>query len=89
MLPQESCGVISGGQYWRCRNIADNPEQNFVLDPRDFLTARFQGGQIQAVIHSHPKGEKPSVLDENACNHMQIPWYIYLVPEKKWLIINP
>ena len=89
MFPKESCGVIAGNEYWRCRNTAENPENDFVLEPRDYLTARTYGGKIQAVIHSHPKGGEPSVLDKNACNHMKIPWYIYLVPQKQWSIINP
>ena len=89
MFPKEACGVIAGGQYWRCRNIADDPEKDFVLDPRDYLAARLYGGQVQAIIHSHPKGGEPSVLDKKTCSHMEMPWYIYLMPDKKWSIINP
>ena len=89
MQPKESCGVVAGNKYWRCRNIAENPEEAFALNPNDYLAARAYGGQIQAIIHSHPKGGKASIPDQKACTRMKIPWYIYLIPEDQWLTINP
>ena len=65
MSPKEACGVVVDGQYWRCRNIADNPENDFVLDPRDYATAR-TFGSIESIVHSHPQGGTASEADLKA-----------------------
>jgi proteasome lid subunit RPN8/RPN11 len=52
------------------------------------MTAR-TFGKIEAIVHSHPKGGEASEMDWKACRNTKIPWYIYLVPEDKWLTINP
>jgi proteasome lid subunit RPN8/RPN11 len=88
MNPKESCGVVVDGQYWRCRNVSDYPENDFSIEPRDYMTAR-TFGKIEAIVHSHPKGGEASEMDWKACRNTKIPWYIYLVPEDKWLTINP
>ena len=87
--PKECCGVIADGKYWRCRNVAENPEEAFALEPRDWLAARVYGGKIQGIIHSHPKGGKASLLDKKACSRSKIPWHIYSIPEKEWQTIDP
>jgi proteasome lid subunit RPN8/RPN11 len=87
-MPRESCGVVANGEYWPCRNIADEPERDFILEPKDYVAARTYG-KIEAIVHSYPKGTPPSEADKKACKTTKIPWYIYSVPEDKWLIINP
>lgn len=86
--PKEACGVVVKGVYYRCRNIAENPTYDFVLDPRDYLKARLKG-KIETVVHSHPEGGRASNLDMMACKQMKLPWHIYLVPKDEWLIIQP
>lgn len=86
--PQEACGVLVDNTYYPCRNLADKPNNDFILDPKDYLKARAKG-KIQAIIHSHPEGQQPSFADKKACARTKLPWYIYLVPEDKWLTINP
>ena len=86
--PKEACGVLVNNTYYPCSNIADLPDEDFVLEPKDYIKAR-ANGKIQAVIHSHPKGGEASPADQKACSQLKIPWYIYLIPEDQWLTINP
>ncbi len=88
VMPQESVGLIVSGAYWPCKNIADNPIEDFVLDPYDYAKA-MQSGTIEAVVHSHPRGTPPSELDRKACSQTKMPWYIYIVPNDSWLTLNP
>lgn len=87
-LPKESAGLVVSGAYFPCRNIAFDPENDFAINPVDYARAMF-AGTIEAVVHSHPKGTPPSQLDRNACSQTKLPWYIYSVPDEKWLTLNP
>lgn len=84
----ESCGIVVDGVYWRCRNIADNPFADFVIDPKDYVVASLHG-EIQAIVHSHPNGGPASEADKAACVATKLPWHIWSVPEQKWSTINP
>ena len=86
--PKEACGVLVNGQYWRCRNIADDPEQDFVINPSDYAAAALFG-TIEAVVHSHPMGGRASQADIKACKGTKVPWHIYSMPEDQWSTINP
>ena len=86
--PKEACGIVVDGRYWRCRNIADNPELDFVLNPADYAMAALFG-KVQAVVHSHPMGGPASLADKKACNASRLPWHIYSMPEKQWSTIEP
>ena len=86
--PKEACGVVVNGNYFRCRNVADKPENDFILEARDYVKAR-QNGKIEAIIHSHPKGGKESPADQKACSRTKINWHIYLTPKDEWLTIKP
>tara|TARA_R100000664_G_scaffold13807_1_gene21901 strand:+ start:4424 stop:4732 length:309 start_codon:yes stop_codon:yes gene_type:complete len=86
--PRESCGVVVKGRYYPCQNIADEPENHFIIETRDYVTAR-TNGKIEAIVHSHPKGGEASAADKRAFLKTKIPWYIYLIPKDKWLIMTP
>jgi proteasome lid subunit RPN8/RPN11 len=86
--PKEACGVIVDGKYWRCRNIADNPERDFMMSPADYAMAALFG-KIEAVVHSHPMGGPASDADRMACAGTKVPWHIWSMPEKQWSTINP
>lgn len=88
LLPAEACGLVVSGCYLPCRNIAENPEQDFVLDPRDYARAALTG-TIEAVVHSHPMGAGASEADLKACKYLGVPWHIWAVPEDEWSTINP
>ena len=85
--PKESVGLIVDGKYWRCKNIAENPEEDFALDPSDYILAD-RAGEIQGVVHSHPPGTPPSPLDEEVAEFTGLPWYIYLIPTDEWVKVG-
>ena len=86
--PNESCGVVVNGKYWPCRNIADDPAADFVINPKDYAVAAMYGS-VKAIVHSHPKGGPASEADRLGCAGTKIPWHIWSVPDKKWSTIKP
>ncbi len=86
--PNEACGVVVNGRYWRCRNIAEDPEQDFVIEPRDYAIAAMYG-KVEAIVHSHPMGGPASFVDKYSCTGTKVPWHIYSMPEKQWSTIDP
>ena len=91
--PKEACGLVYIGKdgqqrYLPCRNLCENPEDHFILDPRDYLKASLLG-KIVAVVHSHPDGTQPSGADRKACKQSRMPWFIYQLPQEQWLTIAP
>ena len=86
--PKESCGIVVNDIYYPCNNISDTPKDNFAIHPKDFLKARSKG-VFQFIIHSHPEGGDVSEPDINACKASKTPWYVYLIPQDEWQIINP
>ncbi len=70
---QEVCGLIGGrnGSPEHCypvRNVADQPECRFLLDPSEQIQAmremRERGEDLFAIFHSHPAtGAEPSAAD--------------------------
>lgn len=91
VAPWEACGLLvqvgTEQKYLPCRNLCEQPEQHFVLDPRDYLRATLSG-TIVAIIHSHPEGQDASELDRKACQQSKLPWFIYQLPQDKWLTIG-
>ena len=86
--PREACGVVVNGRYWRCRNIAEDPEQDFVIEPRDYAVAAMYG-KVEAIVHSHPMGGPASPADKASCTGTKLSWHIWSVPDKQWSTINP
>ena len=84
-LPRESCGLVvvdkqSGAVIYRaCRNSAEDPENEFVISPAEYLAAK-EGGkyEIAGLIHSHPDGnKKPSKTDRVVAGNNKIASYVY------------
>jgi proteasome lid subunit RPN8/RPN11 len=86
--PKEAAGLVVNGSYFPCRNIADDPENSFVIDPVDYARAMALGA-IEAIVHSHPQGTPISHYDYRACMQTKIRWYVYSVPSKEWWTIKP
>ena len=92
--PLECCGILAKKNnkflYWKCNNVAkDNPEYSFVIDPLDWADCEDNVDEIHGIVHSHPEGGNASEADKKACKATKIPWYVYLLPEDTWQIINP
>ncbi len=92
--PKESCGIytlIDGKEkFWPCKNIAQDQENFFALDPEDWAACEDRGGQILGVFHSHPKGDsKLSKIDMISCESMGYPYFIYSVELETWNDYKP
>tara|TARA_R100000231_G_scaffold28249_1_gene25083 strand:+ start:1569 stop:2561 length:993 start_codon:yes stop_codon:yes gene_type:complete len=87
--PKESCGIyalINGQEkFWPCKNIAEDQENFFALNPEDWAECEDQGGQILGVFHSHPQGgSELSETDKISCELIGYPYYIYSTKENDW-----
>jgi proteasome lid subunit RPN8/RPN11 len=71
--PAECCGVLLGAdgavvEAVRARNIADEPDVRFLVDPKDHIdarrAARTRGLEVVGFYHSHPRSPAaPSKTD--------------------------
>ena len=71
--PCECCGLLLGrrgdiAEVFRARNIADEPESRFLIDPEDHFAARRAartlGLDVVGFYHSHPRSPaEPSERD--------------------------
>ena len=74
--PNECCGVIIGGQYHACTNIATDRANAFEIDPSE-LVALAEVGEVEAIVHSHPNGEPlPSEVDKVQMGLHGVDWVI-------------
>lgn len=93
-FPREACGVIvrleRGTEiYWPCRNINDQPESAFTIDPADYADAE-DHGEVVAIVHSHPNASaKPSQADLVGCETSGLPWWIVSLPGGVWEACAP
>lgn len=80
--PNEACGlaVLRKGRvrYFPCENHAENPINDFVIDPKEYRDVAAEG-DIIGVIHSHNDylPITPSPLDIAACDRLGVDWYIF------------
>ena len=91
--PVESVGLIhivkGKNRYFKCKNIAETPDEYFVLDPEDYLKAE-KKGEVIAVIHSHPTtNPTPSSADVVACEASGLPWFIVNPITEEWGEYSP
>jgi len=92
-VPKECCGLIAvvkgRRRYFPCKNIAEGPEEHFIIDPNDYIRTEDKG-EIIAVVHSHPSySPKPSEADLVACESSELPWFIFNPENKEWDYCEP
>ncbi len=74
--PEEACGLVIDGAFKPCNNIAEDPEENFTIDPAQYVGAARRRA-VQGLIHSHTKGQNfPSKQDMAQQMAMAVPWRI-------------
>lgn len=93
VYPAECCGVVAQKsrveRYFPCRNIAENPTEQFHLSPEDYIAAE-EWGTVTGIVHSHPDATtQPSELDKVQCDAMAIPWHIVSYPEGDLRTVMP
>lgn len=74
--PRESCGVVVGRRYFPCRNVAEQPGDDFRMHRGDY-SAALAAGEPSMIVHSHPNAPcTPSDLDRLGCEESGLPWAI-------------
>lgn len=91
--PNECCGLVVeiGGElrYIRCKNIAADPQQRFVIPAEEYASAE-DTGKIVMVAHSHVfKPVNPSEADKVGCERSRLPWLIVNHPNGNYTITKP
>lgn len=92
--PREACGLVlrtedGKAAIARCRNIAREPTERFLMDPTDYLLAKDRGA-LTALYHSHVTGSaQPSEADRVCCNAVGLPYVIYSVERNEWSSCTP
>lgn len=91
--PREACGLlVQIGRrhvYLRCANLADKPNDEFMLDPAGYAGAEDMG-VIIGIVHSHPDASsRASNHDLALCEVSGLPWHILSWPENDLNTIVP
>ena len=93
VYPEEGCGLLinkKGKLVWKfCTNIADDPEEDFVIDPKEYIEASL-AGTIHSIVHSHVDSScEPSLGDKKASCFLQIPYTIYSLRDNEKYTFTP
>lgn len=92
-VPAESCGlvtIIEGTEkYLPCTNLAESPNDMFIIDPDDYANAE-DAGEIIGIVHSHPRTPPtPTQADLVSCEKSGLPWYVVNPTTEAWHDLLP
>jgi len=74
---KERCGVVINNNFYEIKNISDNPEIEFVMDPVElYEILKKEGSEIQYIIHTHDNTCIPSLKDLEGMRVWRVPWII-------------
>ena len=81
--PKEACGCVVEGKAVPCLNMAEKPEECFMMDAEAGLKYR-----PETIYHSHPKGDYGlSEHDTLVAANMELTSYVYVIESdrlEKW-----
>lgn len=84
-FPEEACGfVLRDNTVVECRNTADDPVNNFRIDPVD-VALWWETEQVAALWHTHPQAPAvPSEEDERIAGESWLagPYLVYSVTDE-------
>jgi len=84
MFPEESCGIVIANVYYPMNNIHVDPKNDFEIRSIDYLALVEEHGPLQAVIHSHPQGQRcPSKEDMQSQIDAAVPYGIIVIRNRK------
>jgi proteasome lid subunit RPN8/RPN11 len=90
--PLEACGFLVDVEGEErlivAENASDEPEDSFVIHPRDYARAE-DTGRILAVWHSHAERPDPSEADRAFCERYALPYVIVSAAYGNWIRIEP
>jgi proteasome lid subunit RPN8/RPN11 len=84
--PNESVGMVVGGEYIRLENNSDDPENSFLVNSNDFDKA-YAAGEIECLIHSHEDFDMASKEDMEFQQNLEIPFGIVSLKNKSLIQI--
>lgn len=93
--PREACGVLlrfAAGDLAYCEgvNTATEGRDRFELDPSIWAIADESGGEVVAIVHSHPGySANPSMADRAQCEASGLPWVIVGLPSGHLVELAP
>lgn len=61
-FPNEACGLIIGGKYYKCSNASPVPTESFVISAAERGELELKHGPVQVIVHSHPHSARPEDL---------------------------
>lgn len=79
--PNEACGLIYADEddkpvYVECKNVSDDPHNQFLIDPNEFLEVE-KKGKIVGCWHTHCDiPPTASEADKQGCINTNVPWFI-------------
>lgn len=73
----ERCGVVVDNTFYEIKNIASNPENEFIMDPIELYNIlKKENANLQFIVHTHRDNCLPSHKDLNSMMIWRIPWII-------------
>jgi cell wall-associated NlpC family hydrolase len=85
IYPHEACGIVVGDKVVSSMNIAQEPDQSFILDPQTWI----QYPKPDLIWHSHGDDSKWSMADIRTCKRLQIPYFLFSLPTGKEYYYDP
>lgn len=94
--PREACGVIAGGDFYPVRNLIDDRNTAFLMDPAEYVKveaaakAKNSDAKIEAIVHSHvDQPSHASDQDRACCEKLKIPFLIVSYPAGDYTVLEP